>query len=98
MYLHDYRWNMGVTPHELNVFPQGAQLAVFDGEPPLNEKELATAEQLGKIIGGVYAAKRGQRAERTGTRNDGDDGDDIQSDHQHFVPSPDQHSQSASRD
>jgi len=79
MYLHDYRWNMGVTSQELSVLRKALLIAAFEDAEPLDEKEGEIAENLARIVGGVYAAKRAEREQRR-------DNDENGEEHQHFVP------------
>ena len=79
MYLHDYRWSAGFTSQELNVLRKALNVAAFEDAEPLDEKEGAIAENLARIIGGVYAAKRAEREQRRSNEDEGGE-------HQHFVP------------
>lgn len=78
MYLHDYRWSAGFTSQELNVVRKALNIAAFEDAEALDEKEGEVAENLARIIGGVYAAKRAEREERRSNEDGGE--------HQHFVP------------
>lgn len=66
MYLHDYRWSAGFTNQELAVLRKALLFAAFDDQEPLDEKEGGIAENLARVIGGVYAAKRAEREQRQG--------------------------------
>jgi hypothetical protein len=77
MYLHDYRWSAGFTNQELAVLRKALVFAAFDDQETLDDKEAAIAENLARIIGGVYAAKRAEREQRQDGRQDG------QCDHRH---------------
>jgi hypothetical protein len=82
MYLHDYRWSAGFTSQELSVVRKALNIAAFEDAEPLDEKEGLIAENLARIIGGVYAAKRAEREERRSNEDGGED----RGQHQHFVP------------
>ena len=79
MYLHDYRWSAGFTSQELSVLRKALNFAAREDAEELDEKEASIAENLARVIGGVYAAKRAEREDR---RNNEDGGEG----HQHFVP------------
>lgn len=64
MYLHDYRWSAGFTNQELAVLRKALLFAAFDDQEPLDDKEAGIAENLARVIGGVYAAKRAEREQR----------------------------------
>lgn len=66
MYLHDYRWSAGFTNQELAVLRKALLFAAFDDQEALDDKEAGIAENLARVIGGVYAAKRAEREQRQG--------------------------------
>ena len=68
---------MGLTSQELSVLRKSLLFAANENAEGLDEKEIPIAENMARIVGGVYAAKRAEREER----RQGDDGE-----HQHSVP------------
>lgn len=79
MYLHDYRWSGGFTSQELSVLRKALAFAAHEDAEALNDSEITIADNMARIIGGVYAAKRANREERR--RQDADT-----EEHQHSVP------------
>jgi len=90
VYVHNYRWNIGVTSQELSVIRK----CLLNED--LDTKEETVALRLAKIIGGVYAAKRAERQGRDGY--EGEDGiPAVENEHQHSVAGADRRRPAAVR-
>lgn len=88
MYIHNYRYSIGVTSQELSVLRKALLIAAGDEKlPDLNDTEADIAARLAKIIGGFYAAKRSERQDRQndGGEDFGYEGEGAEQ-HQHSVP------------